>query len=167
MLDSPAMQRKHYAKEIKARDASNRTIGIVVSRFNEDITERMLAGALETLAAWKVRTEHITIVRVPGSFEIPYGCLTLLKKSKKPDAIIALGCIIKGETKHDRYLAMAASQGIMHLSLTYGVPIAFGVITPNTLAQANARAKGNTNKGREAAQAALESALLTSRKRRP
>ena len=166
MLDSPAMQRKHYAKEIKARDASDRTISIVVSRFNEDITERMLAGALETLAAWKVRKEHITIVRVPGSFEIPYGCLTLLKKSKKPDAIIALGCIIKGETEHDRYLATAASQGIMRLSIDYRMPIAFGIITTNSLAQAKARSSGPANKGKEAALAALESAFLAPTKRR-
>ena len=166
MLNSPAMQRKHYAKKIETKDASGCKIGVVVSRFNEDITEGMLRGALETLVAWNVRKEHITVVRVPGSFEIPYGCLTLLRNKKKFDALIALGCIIKGETEHDRYLAAAVSEGVMRLSIDYRIPIAFGIITTNSLAQAKARSAGPANKGKEATLAALESAFLAPTKRR-
>ena len=135
-------------------------IGIVVSRFNADITERMLAGALETLRAWRVREGSIEVIHVPGSFEIPFACRTLVSGKKKPDAIIALGCIIKGETDHDRYIASAVSHGIMQVMLEHGVPISFGVITTNNLKQAEVRSRGKANKGIEAAVAALESALL-------
>ena len=153
------MQRKHYERQVKARDASKLSIGIVVSRFNEDITEGMLTGALKTLAEWKVKRANITVLRVPGSFEIPYGCQKLILK-KRPDVVIALGCIIKGETKHDEYIAHAVSYGIMRLSLDYKIPVMFVVLTPNTLEQAKARSSGRSNKGREAALAALETALL-------
>jgi 6,7-dimethyl-8-ribityllumazine synthase len=153
------MQRKHYEKETKARDASHLSVGIVVSRFNEDATKGLLKGALATLAEWKVKRGNITTLYVPGSFEIPYGCQKLMN-SKRFDAIIALGCILKGETKHDEYIANAVSYGIMRLSLDYKIPIAFGVLTPNTLEQAKARSSGKFNKGREAALAALETALL-------
>lgn len=153
------MQRKHYEKETKIRDASKLRVGVVVSRFNEDITERMLEGALETLGAWGVKEKNIQVVHVPGSFEIPFGCLKMIKKVK-PHAVVALGCIIKGDTDHDKYIADAVSHGIMHLSLKHSIPISFGVITTNTLAQAVVRSTGKTNKGPEAATAALESALL-------
>lgn len=160
MVEWCAMQRKEYTKRIKPRDASRLTVGIVVSRFNADITERMLKGALEVLHLSKVREDNISIVQVPGSFEIPFGCLKLLKK-KKPDAIVALGCIIRGETKHDEYLASAVSHGIIDLILHHRVPISFGVITTNNLAQAKVRSSGKTNKGGEAARAALGMALLS------
>ncbi len=154
------MQRKEYAKKARPRDASSLKIGIVVSRFNADITERMLKGALEVLRAWKVKERNIEIMRVPGSFEIPFGCLKLLKH-RKPHAIITIGCIVKGETDHDRYLAYAVSYGIMHLSLEHNVPISFGVITTNNLAQAKVRSSGTTNKGSESAIATLDMALLS------
>lgn len=154
------MQRTEYAKDYEAKDASKKTVGIVVSRWNSDITESMLEGALTTLKKWNVKERNIAIVRVAGSFELPYGCLTLLKKKKKPDAILALGCTIKGETKHDEYIASAVAHGITDLSLAFGLPISFGVITANTLAQAKARSRGISNKGSEAAVAALEAALL-------
>jgi 6,7-dimethyl-8-ribityllumazine synthase len=153
------MQRAHYEKEVRAQDASRLRIGVVVSEFNADITEAMLAGALKTLDEWKVKKANITVLRVPGSFEIPFGALTLLSRKKKPHAIVALGCIIKGETEHDRYIASAVSHGIMDLMLAKRVPISFGIITTNNLKQAQARSSGTTNKGREAALAALRSAL--------
>jgi len=153
------MRRKELTKKVKARDASALSVGIVVSQFNSDITARMLAGAHAVLRAWKVKERNVHISRVPGSFEIPFGCLQLLKR-EKPDAIITLGCIIKGETRHDEYLASAVSHGIMRLSLEHNVPISFGVITTNNLEQATARSRGGTNKGAEAAVAALEMALL-------
>lgn len=153
------MQRKEYAKKRKTADASKLRVGVVVSRFNEDIVESMLEATLETLATWRVKEKNIHIIRVPGSFEIPFGCRSLIRK-KKVDAVIALGCVIKGETDHDKYIAYAASSGIMQVSLHSGVPVSFGVITPNNLAQARARSRGETNKGIEAAVAALEMALL-------
>jgi 6,7-dimethyl-8-ribityllumazine synthase len=153
------MQRKHYAKKILLPDGSRLRIGIVVSDFNADITAPMLAGALATLGACKVKKGNIRVVHVPGSFEIPFGCLTLIK-SGKYDALIALGCIIKGETTHDVYIATAASNGIMSISLEHGIPIAFGVITTNNLAQAKIRSSGKTNKGDEAAITAITMAKL-------
>ena len=148
------MQRKNYKTPTSFPDASRLCIGIVVAEFNRDITEHMLMGALATLKKCKVKDGAITVSRVPGSFEIPFGCLRLLKK-KKYDAIIALGCIIKGETSHDVYIASAVSRGIMTLSLEHMVPIIFGVITTNTLRQAIVRSTGEANKGREAALAAV------------
>ncbi len=153
------MQRSHYEKTVKTQDASRLTVGIVVSSFNADITEAMLAGAVNTLRQWGVKEKQIRIVRVPGSFEITYGCIKLLTH-KKMDAIVALGCIIKGETDHDKYLAHAVAAGITNLTIESGVPISFGVITPNSLAQARVRSKGKHNKGVEAAIAAMTCALL-------
>lgn len=155
------MQRKHYAKPVKVQDASRLSVGIVVSQFNSDITEHLLTGAHATLRQWGVKEARIKVIRVPGSFEIPYGCRKLLTSKKKPDAIVALGCVIKGETDHDKYIAHAVADGIMHLTLTSGVPISFGVITPNSLAQAQVRSKGKHNKGVEAAIAALTCALMS------
>lgn len=152
------MQRKEFLKETVRKDASRCRIAVVVARFNEDITDELLRGALETLRAWKVPEKHVSVIRVPGSFEIPFGCLLALKK--KPDAILALGCIIKGETEHDRYIAQAVSHGITTLSLEKNVPIAFGVITPNNVKQAQARSSGKANHGAKSAVAALEMALL-------
>ena len=153
------MQRKHYEKEVEKRDASKLRVGIVVSRFNEDITEGLLEGALATLAAWKVKRANITIVRVPGSFEIPFAAQQLIAR-KKPHAVIALGCIIKGETSHDYHIASAVSHGITRVALDQNVPIAFGVLTTNSLEQAQLRSRGKTNAGIEAALGALENALL-------
>jgi 6,7-dimethyl-8-ribityllumazine synthase len=96
---------------------------------------------------------------VYGSFDLPFGCMKVIKKYK-PNAVIALGCIIKGETDHDRYIASAVSKGIIDLTLSSGVPISFGVLTTNTLEQAKARSRGETNHGEKAAVAALEMALL-------
>lgn len=153
------MRRTEYAKDYEPQDASGLSVGIVVSRWNSDITEGLLEGAREILRAWKVREKNVTIVRVAGSFEVPFGCLKLLKKKKRPDAVIALGCLIKGETKHDEYIASAVALGIMRLSLDHATPIGFGIVTANDLKQAQARSRGVSNKGKEAAVAALEAAL--------
>ena len=152
------MQRKHYAKKTTAGDASRLKVGVVVSEFNSDITGPMLAAALETLREWKVSERAISIMHVPGSFELPLAASHLIMK-KKVDAVIALGCVIKGETKHDEYISHAVSHGLMSIMLDTGVPIGFGVITPNNLAQAKARSRGKANKGIEAAVAALSMAL--------
>jgi 6,7-dimethyl-8-ribityllumazine synthase len=133
---------------------------IVVSRFNEEITEGLLQGARELLAEASVPEENVTVIRVPGAFEIPITAQRL-GESGEYDAIVCLGCLIKGDTMHFEYIAEAASHGIAQAAAATGVPMAFGVLTTLTEEQAVARsAKGPDNKGREAAAAALEMAKL-------
>jgi 6,7-dimethyl-8-ribityllumazine synthase len=153
------MQRKNHIQNVDRPDGSDLRIGIVVSDFNTDITGPMLEGALKTLEACKVKKNNIRTVHVPGGFEVPFGCLALLK-SGKYDALITLACVMKGETTHDVYIATAATNGIMDLSLQYKTPIAFGVLTTNNLAQAKARSTGKGNKGVEAALTAVIMAKL-------
>ena len=143
--------------------ASGCRFAIVVSRFNEAITSGLLAGARGALSDAGVGDAEVTLVHVPGAFEIPAAALHLAKTGWF-DAIICLGCLIKGDTMHFEYIAEAASQGIMHVSVTTGVPVAFGVLTAMTDEQAIARsAPGDGNKGREAALAAVEMATLFKR----
>jgi len=133
---------------------------VVVSRFNEEITEGLLQGARERLAEASVPEENVTIIRVPGAFEIPITAQRL-GESGEYDAIVCLGCLIKGETMHFEYIAEAASHGIMQAAAATGVPMAFGVLTALTEEQALARSRsGPDNKGREAAAAALDMAKL-------
>jgi 6,7-dimethyl-8-ribityllumazine synthase len=140
--------------------ASGCRFAIVVSRFNEEITSGLLAGARRALSEAGVSETDVTLVHVPGAFEIPATALRLARTGRF-DAIICLGCLIKGDTMHFEYIAEAASQGIMNVSVTTGVPVSFGVLTTITDDQAIARsAPGNGNKGREAAVAAVEMATL-------
>jgi 6,7-dimethyl-8-ribityllumazine synthase len=137
--------------------------GIVVSRFNPEVTEGLLRGARAALAAAGVADTDISVVRVPGAFEIPLAALKLAQ-STRIDAVIALGCLIKGDTMHFEYIASAAAQGIMDVTTSTGVPVAFGVLTTLTDEQAAARAADDSNnKGREAALAAIEMATLLRR----
>lgn len=147
--------------ELKGTDtATGCRFAIIVSTFNENITEGLLAGAREALAQAAVDERDVTIVRVPGAFEIPVTALRLTE-SGQFDAVICLGCLIKGDTMHFEYIASAASSGIMDASTTTGVPVAFGVLTALTEEQAAERSKpGPDNKGREAARAAIEMATL-------
>jgi 6,7-dimethyl-8-ribityllumazine synthase len=140
--------------------AAGYRFAIVVSRFNDEITGGLLAGARETLAEAGVSAADVTTVEVPGAFEIPLTARRLAE-SKRFHAVICLGCLIKGDTMHFEYIASAASQGIMDAGLATGVPIAFGVLTTMTDEQAEIRAAaGAGNKGREAALAAIEMATL-------
>jgi 6,7-dimethyl-8-ribityllumazine synthase len=140
--------------------AAGYRFAIVVSRFNEEITEGLLKGAQSTLASAQVRLDDITLIRVPGAFEIPVT-VRRLAETGRFDAIICLGCVIKGDTMHFEYIASAVSQGIMDVGTATGVPVAFGVLTTLTDEQAAARAAdGPENKGREAALAAIEMATL-------
>ena len=133
---------------------------IVVSRFNEEITEGLLQGARERLAEASVPEQNVTIIRVPGAFEIPITAQRL-GESGEYDAIVCLGCLIKGETMHFEYIAEAASHGIMQAAAATGIPMAFGVLTALTEEQALERSRsGPDNKGREAAAAALDMAKL-------
>ena len=137
--------------------------GIVVSRFNPEVTEGLLRGARAALAEAGVAADDISVVRVPGAFEIPLAALKLAQ-SKRIDAVITLGCLIKGDTMHFEYIASAASQGIMDVTTSTGVPVAFGVLTTLTDEQAAERSADDlNNKGREAALAAIEMATLLRR----
>lgn len=133
---------------------------IVVARFNPEITEGLLTGARVALAEAAVADEDVTIVRVPGAFEIPLAAMRLAETGRF-DAVIGLGCLIKGDTMHFEYIASAASHGLMQAATATGVPIAFGVLTTLTDEQAAARsAPGADNKGGEAARAAIDMATL-------
>jgi 6,7-dimethyl-8-ribityllumazine synthase len=131
-----------------------------VSSFNQEMTAGLLAGARAALAEAQIGESDITVVHVPGAFEIPVAALRLANTGRY-DAVITLGCLIKGDTMHFEYIAAAASQGIMEVSTATGIPVAFGVLTTLTDEQAERRsAPGADNKGREAALAAIEMATL-------
>lgn len=141
-------------------DGSSFKIGIVVSQWNADITNALLEGAQDTLLKAGVQSDNIEILYVPGAFELPWGARQIMKPGKR-DAVICLGCIIQGETRHDEYIASAVASGIMQLGLMSGVPVIFGVLTTNTEEQAKDRAGGkHGNKGAEAAAAALQMAYV-------
>ncbi len=142
-----------------------RRVGVVVSRFNEEITERLLKGCLEGLSACGVRPSRIDVVSVPGAVEIPSACLWMAQ-TKRYHALIALGAVIRGETPHFEYVSRMASQGISRVSLNSGIPIAFGVLTTENFRQAMNRSGKKDNKGKEAARAALEMADLSKKLKR-
>jgi 6,7-dimethyl-8-ribityllumazine synthase len=134
-----------------------------VSRFNERITSRLREGADTALREAGLHTHAIEQYDVPGAFELPMAARTLAA-SGRVDAIVCLGCIIRGETPHFDYISSAVANGLMQASLGTGIPIAFGVLTTNTLEQAETRSRADaTNKGFEAACAAIEMARLHER----
>lgn len=129
---------------------------IVVSRFNDLITERLLAGAVDTLRRHGLPDDQITVVYVPGSFEIPLAAQRLVRSGQYA-AVICLGAVIQGETSHHEYINHQMAAGIMQAGLSSGVPVAFGVLTCPTMEHALDRAGGKAgNKGVEAALAAIE-----------
>jgi 6,7-dimethyl-8-ribityllumazine synthase len=129
---------------------------VVVSRFNSFITERLLEGVLDCLRRKGVKEGDLTLVRVPGSWEIPLAAKRLAK-AKAHDAVICLGAVIRGATPHFDYVAAEVSKGIAQVSLESGVPIAFGILTTDSLEQAIERAGSKAgNKGFAAAEAAIE-----------
>ena len=133
---------------------------LIVSRFNDFICERLEHGAIDTLLRSGAEDKDITVVRVPGSFEMPLVASVVAKKGKS-DAIICLGAVIRGSTPHFDYVAGEAAKGIAKVSLETGTPIAFGVITADNLEQAIERAGTKSgNKGRDAALTAIETANL-------
>ena len=134
---------------------ADRTVGVVVSRFNGEISNRLLESALEALAAAGVAEERITVMPVPGAFELPIGAMALAK-TRRYSCVIALGCVVRGETAHFEYVAGEAASGLQLAGLETGVPVAFGVLTVDTADQAKAR----VDKGADAARAALEMADL-------
>ena len=136
---------------------SDLRIAVVVARFNEDVTRRLLRGALNALKEHGV--EDPDVLWVPGSLELPVTALALAEKGNH-DAIVCLGCVIRGETYHFEVVANQAAAGIMQVQLDTGVPVAFGVITTEDKEQALARSGPKNNKGADAAEAAIEMANL-------
>ena len=146
--------------ESNVPDASTLHFGIVVADWNRDITHQLYAGCRETLLKHGATEENLHAIQVPGTFELPAGA-RILAGREKVDAVICLGCVIKGETKHDEYINNAVSQGLVNLSIASGRPFVFGVLTPNTHEQAVDRAGGKYgNKGVEAAVTAIRMAAL-------
>ena len=142
-------------------NAKGLTFGIVVSKWNTNITENLFKGAYETLIECGVNTTDIRKYSVPGSYELVFGAKIAAKS--KPNAIICLGSIIKGETKHFDFVSNAIANGIKDLNIELDIPVIFGVLTDNTMDQAiNRSGGGNGNKGIEAAITAIEMAVLNS-----
>ncbi|MDX6481896.1 MAG: 6,7-dimethyl-8-ribityllumazine synthase [Gaiellaceae bacterium] len=139
---------------------NNRSVGIVVSRFNSEISNGLLESALEALSAAGVEQERVTVMPVPGAFELPIGAMALAK-TRRYSCVIGLGCVIRGETAHFDYVATEAASGLQLAGLETGIPVAFGVLTVDTVAQAQER----LGKGGDAARAALEMADIFSQVR--
>lgn len=140
--------------------APGHRFALVVSRYHDFVTDRLQAGALEALAAADVPETHVAIVKVPGAFEIPLAARRAAE-SGRFDAVVCLGCIVRGGTPHFEYIASAVAHGITDAAQATGVPMTFGVLTTNSIEEALDRAgAGAANKGWEAATAAVEMATL-------
>ena len=147
---------------LSAQTGAGKRFCLIVSRFNHVVTEQLEAGALETLQRHGVEPGDIDVVAVPGAWELPYAAR--LAGQKGYDGIVALGCIIRGETPHFDYVCLGAARGLEAAGRTCEAPIAFGVLTTDTLEQALRRAGGKAgHKGEEAALAALEMSQLRER----
>ena len=149
------------AKDLKGSlSAKGLRLGIVVSRFNSFITERLLAGALDALERAGADRKKVKVARVPGSFEIPVVAKRLAQTGRY-HAVICLGCILRGQTQHFDYLSTEVTRGIQQAAVATGIPLAYGLITADTLEQAIERAGAKSgNKGAEAALTAVEMATL-------
>jgi 6,7-dimethyl-8-ribityllumazine synthase len=133
---------------------------IVVSEWNKEITAALLNGAYDTLLKSGTISDNILVEHVPGSFEIPYAA-RLIAEKMKPDAVICLGCVIQGETRHFDFICQAVTHGITELNLRYNIPFIFGVLTTQNIDQARERAGGkHGNKGVEAAITAIKMVAL-------
>jgi 6,7-dimethyl-8-ribityllumazine synthase len=147
--------------------AAGYRFALVVSKYHEFVTDRLQAGALAALSTAGAASEAITVVRVPGAFEIPLAARHAAE-SGRYDAVICLGCLIQGETPHMGFIAAAVADGLAATAGATGVPITFGILTTNSVEEAIARAgEGPTNKGHEAAVAAIEMASIAAQLTRP
>lgn len=144
-------------KQINVKELENNfNVAVIASRFNEDVTEKLLEGALERLTELEFSDEQITVVKVPGAIELPVTAQRFAK-TKKYQAIICIGAVIRGETTHYDYVCEQASDGCLRVSLDHELPVIFGVITTENKEQALARAGGDHgHKGRDAVDAAYE-----------
>lgn len=142
-------------------NANGLRIGLVVSQWNKEITHALYKGAVETLSSHGVQDQDMITFNVPGSFELPFGASKMIDKYA-PDAVIVIGSVIQGETKHFDFVCQATAQGVMDLNIQTQVPVIFCVLTDNTLQQAQDRSGGkHGNKGVEAAVAAIQMANLS------
>lgn len=141
-------------------DASGKRFGIAAASFNDFVVDRLLEGALTALIEHGASRQSIAVVRVPGAYELPLAIREFAADGRY-HALVALGCVIRGETPHFDFVAGEASRGLTDVSLKYGLPVGFGLLTTDTVEQAAARAGGAYgNKGADAALAALEMASL-------
>jgi 6,7-dimethyl-8-ribityllumazine synthase len=141
-------------------DVQSMRIGIVVSEWNNDITDNLLRGAVETLTECGASLDYIKIIYVPGSFELPAGAQMLFENTSV-EAVITLGCVIRGETPHFDFVCNACAQGVKDVSIKYKKPVIFGLLTDNNVEQSRARSGGNLgNKGVEAAVTAIKMIAL-------
>ena len=142
-------------------DGSSMKFGIVVAEWNEVITAALLEGCMDTLGKHGVKKENIQVKTVPGSFELPFGARVVAEQFS-PHAVICLGCVIQGETRHFDFICQGVTKGITELNLDYDIPFIFGVLTTENLQQAMDRAGGkHGNKGDEAAVTALKMGALS------
>ncbi|NER12144.1 6,7-dimethyl-8-ribityllumazine synthase [Leptobacterium flavescens] len=149
----------HYDKN-SVPNAKDLRFGIVVSEWNENITEGLFSGAYEALIDCGAQAENIERWNVPGSYELTFGCKKMLQ-TRKVDAVIAIGSVIQGETKHFDFVCSATAQGIKELNIQFDTPVIFCVLTDNNMQQAIERSGGkHGNKGTEAAIAAIKMAVL-------
>lgn len=142
-------------------NAKGLKFAILVSRFNSLITEKLLEGALDCVKRHGASEDDVVIVRVPGSYELPQALKKLLASAALPDAVITLGCVIRGGTDHHQFVSAEAIKGIMQVALEKGVPVSLGVLTVDSIDQAIERAGTKMgNKGSQAAESAIEMANL-------
>jgi 6,7-dimethyl-8-ribityllumazine synthase len=147
--------------------ASGLRVAVVVSRYHDFVTERLKTGAMAALDSAGVTPDRVTIVRVPGAFELP-SAAQHAAAGGRVDAVVCLGCLIRGETPHFEFIASAVAHGLTAAAAATGVPMAFGVLTTNSIEEAIARAgDGPSNKGWEAAAAAVEMATVIGQLRKP
>ena len=157
---STANKNLSYFDPTNFPDASGMRFAIVVSEWNTEITEALYYGAEETLIALGCLPHNIIRQNVPGSFELPLAAKYIID-NEKPDAVLCIGCVIQGETRHFDFICQAVAQGIMDLGIQTGIPVIFGVLTPENMQQAYDRAGGrHGNKGVEAAQTAVKMAAM-------
>lgn len=148
-------------------DVSEMSIGIVAAEWNAEVVDILLEGALQTLASEGISDANVHVIRVPGTFELPSGA-DLLLRTTKIDGVICLGCVIKGDTRHDEYINSAVSNGLTNLSLASHKPVIFGVLTTENMEQAEDRAGGkHGNKGVEAAITVLKMVQLFKNQQKP
>jgi len=143
------------SNQFTALDGSGLRIAVIAARFNQALTDAMLADCLAALADANVAAQDIVTLRVPGSFELPVAA-AMCADDEGYDAIICLGLIIKGDTRHDHYIADAVANGLTNISIRTHIPVIFGVLTTENLGQAEARALGGQKKGWEAGKSAIE-----------
>lgn len=145
----------------KLPSLQNITIGIIVSEWNDFVTEALKEGAISTLLEFGLKKEQIEVYYVPGSFELPTAAVMLLEAHPDIDGIICLGCVIQGETRHFEFISQAVATGIMKIGVEYSSPVIFGVLTCDTIEQAKERSGGkHGNKGVEAAVSCLKMLAL-------